>query len=112
METVTIEVFAVDMSKVVGFRKMGPTGPAGLRFGLYLPSKGEPLITFGQLMDIVETHIVNSPLFPWKISYIHINAGQYSNNSSILLAQYLQEFPLTDDCRISCPASLIFGDGL
>ncbi|ARB11676.1 hypothetical protein CB7_223 [Pectobacterium phage vB_PatM_CB7] len=112
MKTVTIEVFAVDMSKAVGFRKMEPTGPAGLRFDLYLPSKGEPLITFDQLMGIVETHIVNSPLFPWKISYIHINPGDYNEDSSILLAQYLQEFPLTEDCRISCPASLIFGDGL
>lgn len=112
METVTIEVFAVDMSKAVGFRKMEPTGPAGLRFGLYLPSKGEPLITFGQLMDIVETHIMNSPFFPWKISYININPGDYSSDSSILLAQYLPELRLSEDCRINCPASLIFGDGL
>lgn len=112
METVTIEVFAVDMSKAVGFRKIEPTGPAGIRFGLYLPSKAENLITYGQLTDIVETHILNSPLFPWEIGYIHINPGDYKNSSSTLLAQWLQDFPLAKDCRISCPASLIFGDGL
>lgn len=112
METVTIEVFAVDMSKAVGFRKMEPTGPAGLRFGLYLPAKGEKLTRFGQLVDILDTHLIDSPLFPWKISYIHINPGDYKEDSSILLAQYLPELPLSADCRISCPASLIFGDGL
>lgn len=112
METVILHVFPVEMSKAVGFRKMEPTGPAGLRFGLYLPAKGETLITYGQLVDIIETHIIDSPLFPWKISFISINHGEYKEESSILLAQYLQEFPLTEDCRITCPASLIFGDGL
>lgn len=112
METVTIEVFAVDMSKAVGFRKMEPTGPAGLRFGLYLPSSAEKLITFPQLVDIVETHIINSPLFPWEISYIHINSGDYAKDSSILLAQWMIDFPLTKDCRINCPASLVYGGSM
>lgn len=112
METVTVEVFAVEMSKAVGFRKIEPTGPAGLHFGLYLPAKSEKLITYSQLVDILDTHLIESPLFPWKISYIHINAGDYKEISSILLAQYLPELPLSADCRISCPASLIFGDGL
>lgn len=109
METVTIEVFAVDMSKAVGFRKMEPTGPAGIRFGLYLPSKAESLITYGQLVDIVENNILDSP---WKIGYIYINPGDYDTDSSILLAQWLQDFPLKGDCRINCPASLIYGGGL
>ena len=112
METVTIEVFAVEMSKAVGFRKMEPTGPAGLRFGLYLPAKGESLTRYGQLVDILDTHLIDNPLFPWKISYVHINEGDYKEDSSILLAQYLPELPLSADCRISCPASLIYGDGL
>lgn len=112
METVILHVFPVEMSKAVGFRKMEPTGPAGLRFGLYLPAKGENLITYGQLVDIVETHIIDSPFFPWKISFVNINPGEYKKESSILLAQYLQDFPLTEDCRINCPATLIFGDGL
>lgn len=112
METVTIEVFAVEMPKAVGFRRMEPTGPAGLRFGLYLPSKNETLITYSQLVDILDTHLIESPLFPWKISYVHINDGAYKEASSILLAQYLPELPLSEDCRISCPASLVFGEGL
>lgn len=112
METVTIEVFAVEMSKAVGFRKMEPTGPAGLRFGLYLPAKSEALITYSQLVDILDTHLIDSPLFPWRISYVHINDGDYAENSSILLAQFLPELPLSTDCRISCPASLVFGEVL
>lgn len=109
METVSIEVFAVEMSKAVGFRKMEPIGPAGLRFGLYLPAKGESLITYGQLVDIVETHIIDSPLFPWKISHINIDLGDYKDISSMILATHLQDFPVTDDCRVNCPLSLIYG---
>lgn len=112
MKTAIIEVFCVDMPKAVGFRKIEPTGPAGIRFGLYLPCKNQRLIRFGQLAGIVDDHILNGYAFPWKISYININPGDYSSDSSILLAQYLPELPLSEDCRISCPASLIFGDGL
>lgn len=112
MEDIILHVFPVETSKAVGFRKMEPTGPAGVRYGLYLPAKGETLITYGQLVDIVETQIINSPLFPWKISFININDGDYKNISKTLLAGYLQEFPLAKCCRITCSASFIFGVGV
>lgn len=112
MENVIVEVFAVDMAKAVGFRPIEPTGPAGIRFGLYLPSKEENLTTYGQLAEILETKVIDNILFPWKIGYIHINYGDYKKISSIVLSQYLQDFPLSKDCRINTPASLIFGEGL
>lgn len=112
METVTLHVFSVDTPKAVGFRKMEPPSPVGLRFALYLPSNEDTLTTYGQLVDIVTKQIIDSPLFPWKISYININYGDYCEDSSIVLAQYLQDFPMTHDCRINCPASLVFGGGL
>lgn len=109
METVTLEVFAVEMSKAVGFRKMEPTGPAGVRFGLYLPAKGESLTRYGQLVGILSTHLIGSPLFPWEISNININPGDYKDISIMILTTHLQDFPVTDDCRINCPLSLIYG---
>lgn len=112
METVTLEVFAVEISKCVGLRQMEPTGPAGVCFGLYLPAKGENLINYRQLVDMGEECLIDSPLFPWKISYVHINHGDYKEDSSVFLAQHLPEMPLSEDCRISCPSSLIFGRGL
>lgn len=109
MKTVTLEVFAVDMAKAVGFRRIEPTGPAGVRFGLYLPSDVETLTTYLQLVDIVKNHIADSFRFPWGIGYIHINPGSYAKVSNLLLAQWVQEFPLAEDCRISSPAELFCG---
>lgn len=112
MENVTLEVFAVDMPKAVGFRRMEPNGPAGIRFGLYLPSSEEGLTSYSQLAELVETMIVDSPVFPWRVGFVNIHNGNYAQASSILLAQYIQDFPLAKDCRISCPAKLIYGEGL
>lgn len=111
METVSLEVFAVDMAKAVGFRRVEPTGPAGIQFGLYLPSWKEGLMNYSALADIFEDHILNPLLFPWDFSYVHIHPGEYKEDSRILLAQYLPELPFSGDCRLSGPVALILWDG-
>lgn len=111
METVALEVFAVDMAKAVGFRRVEPTGPAGIQFGLYLPSYKECLTKYGALDDIFECQILNTSLFPWDFSYIHIHPGEYKEDSRIILAQYLPELPFSEDCRLSGPVALILWDG-
>lgn len=112
METVTLEVFSVDDALAVGFRKIKPAGPAGERFGLYLPPKKEKLTTFGQLTDIAERKIIDNVLFTQEISFITIHDGDYNIDSVILLSQWMQDFRMSADCRISCPASLIYGGAL
>lgn len=112
MKTAILEVYAVDMAKAVGFRRIEPTGPAGERFGLYLPSIVERLTDFGQIVHIIGNKIMDPAAFPYSFSYVTINSGHYARNSKKALAMCLCHFPMTEDCRINAPVSFVLGEKL
>lgn len=109
MKTAILEVFAVDMAKAVGFRRIEPTGPAGDRFGLYLPSMAEPLVNFGTLIELMENKIMDPLYFDLHFSYITIHSGDYGRDSKNALGLCLVDFPMTKDCRLNSPISFLYG---
>lgn len=112
MKKAILEVAAVDDESLVGFRRIEPTGPAGERFGLFLPSSkiGLENIAFGELAAIVENNIGFGSKFDYKFSYIHIGEDRFNQDSIDLIVGWINDFPRAPDCRISLPFSLLYGD--
>ena len=108
-----LDIIATPTPLAVGFRKQREDGPDSRRWVLYLPdNEASGLISYGQLVEIVEVRLLDRDLFSESFDYITIHDGPYSKAASIFLAEYMADFPMTDSCRLNVPARFVFGEGL
>lgn len=112
MKTAILDIFAVDDEDLIGFREILPTGPAGTRFGLYLPSTKVEEQTLGYIAAIVEDQVIDPGNFDYRFSYIHVfgDIDAYNEDSINIMVNWLKDFPKSGDCRISLPFSILYGE--
>lgn len=112
MKTAILDIEAVDDEDLVGFREMLPTGPAGTRFGLYLPSTKLEEGARGYIAAILEDQVIDPKNFDYRFSYIHVfgDLESYNDDAISIMVNWMKDFPKTRDCRISLPFSLLYGE--
>lgn len=112
MKTAILDIMAVDEEDLVGFRQMLPSGPAGTRFGLYLPSTKVEEGILGYIAAILEEQVIDPKNFDHRFSYIHVfgDLADYNEDSISIMVNWMKDFPKTGDCRISLPFSILYGE--
>lgn len=100
-----LEIRAVDMAKATGFFHF-EKGPINNRWTLNLPTEACELVNNCDTMEkIFDKVLAIGPTF----DYITVFDDKFSELSLVHIWDYLQQFPISEECRLNIPLHLVWG---